>query len=378
MIKKAEICGIQITKHDLIFLHEKWYSLKEDEHGDDGQAMVLAIQKSKDTLLPFLLLILRLKLNCRDIVQSIELENDMLPKCISSLLQFVHDESHHLHHLEPDLIIAALKQTRFTLASKFLDILDIQRYDICISDLIDTTSLCSQPDVLRKMLEKGAKVSKCKKNPFDLVLQKTLIPSTKLDVITILLSNERGAAINMIFQATTLIHEVVKLTIECKSDNIQALQKVCGVFPSMENKDVVDQEGRTPWYFAITAKRNKTSENICQILFKFPIYPNLTDKKECKGKSSKDKRIILLEKKLKEKDEKKEVTKPEAKTVKEHDTKRKRRKNKRNGEKVNEKYLTFKEQDTKLMQVLMGKTLSVHLMQSCFQMKVLLVSPRQR
>ena len=287
-------CGITVTHENLQILYEKW----QNSEKACAELVQLVLEKRMYYILPFLLFTFKNEVSSH-IVQAIELENGDLPEHIPEMLDFIHK---HLECLETELVKKAIQQDTLAVARKFLEVLEI-RSPINVAELLESTALCYNPDLLHKMLEQGADArSYTKTNPIEVVLRKDMISTTKLKVIHVLLNNKNGMDVTFKLEGTTIIHEVLELILESATDNTDILQKICKIYPFKENENVVNREGQTPWHLALNAKR-RTGLEICKVLYQCPIDPSCKDnngRRADHGKRNNDERVILLKRKEEE------------------------------------------------------------------------------
>ena len=156
-----------------------------------------------------------------------------------------------------------------------------------------------KPEWLRKMFERGATLKKCQCNPVKVVLENPQEqPLQQLEMIKILV--DCGASVDFEIPHTTVLNEVVKITMKCQDAFcVDTLRLVCDRF-SFGSQRECDENGQTPWHLALGAKRSKVSIEVCKVLIDYPIDVSQRDKNGNKAdfkKKETDLRVIEFRKK---------------------------------------------------------------------------------
>lgn len=256
------------------------------------------------SIIPLLVFILKAEIRCLDIVKAIReaSEADTMVQAIANHTEYLKAELKPVAMLKAakvmgaELVKAAIEEERSSqIVELFLKSLYIEREIIDISDLLERKALWYHPEWLRKMFEKGADLQACKQNPLSVVLGREYTQHcVKLEMIRLLM--EHGAPLPNDIPHSLILHDVLKCTLKCEKD-VVILNMVCAEFDYTSQK-VCDEEGKTPWHLALSAKRKQISIDICEVLSKYPIDPSKKDKNGKRadlGKSAdKDKRVKIL------------------------------------------------------------------------------------
>ena len=309
--------------------------LYDHKSSDIDTLYKLSVEEKLFGLFPILAFILKANTDSHGIVQAIdwpenECEVRKMACSITNHSKYLANSDHHGMLRAPKilgarLVVEAISECRTQVVELFLNELDIEWDDIDISKLLKITELRYKPEWLRKMFEKGATLKKCQCNPVKVVLENPQEqPLQQLEMIKILVNC--GASVDFKIPETTVLNEVVKITLKCQDTfRVDTLRLVCDRF-SFGSQRECDENGQTPWHLALGAKRREVSIKVCKVLKDYPINLSQRDRWRNKADSNKnvsDPRVSIFRKKeAKLKEIQKATTRPET-------TKMKRRRKKK-------------------------------------------------
>ena len=266
----------------------------------------VALDKLKFGLLPIFQFILKADISSHDVVvaamsNKMPAEVEEMIRAIVGYSDYLKVESKNENMLREirvmgaELVRAALEEESSQLMGLLLESLELEGGIIDISDPLERKGLWYNPDWLRKMFQRGADLTLCRKNPLKVVLQKKYTRiSLKLEMILILMENE--SALPFDIPHIQILNEVIECTLKCQNGaTVNALRMLCENidFTSLE---VWDDQGRTPWHLALGGKL-KIGVEVCKVLSKYPIDPSKTDKNGRRadfGMDEKDERVEIL------------------------------------------------------------------------------------
>lgn len=266
----------------------------------------VALEKLKFGLLPIFRFILKADISSHDVV--VAAMSNTMPAEVEEMIRAIVGYSDYLkvgsknenmlreiRVMGAQLVRAALEEESSQLVGLLLESLELEGGIIDISDPLERKGLCYNPDWLRKMFQRGADLTLCRKNPLKVVLQKKYTKiSLKLEMILILMENE--SALPFDIPHIQILNEVIECILKCQNGaTVNALRMLCENidFTSLE---VWDDQGRTPWHLALDGKL-KIGVEVCKVLSKYPIDPSKRGKNGRRadfGMDEKDVRVEIL------------------------------------------------------------------------------------